>query len=286
MYFAYLDESGTPDYEDESELYVLTAFVINESNWILNHSALHNMKQAIWNDIKFDPNSLMIPSMPRSFEIHLKDIYGQKKEYKNISFDRRMRIIDQLIVDISKFNATIISIVINKEELKSKIDLDEWAIRLMMERLDQMSLNNNTDFIMMVYDSANLKFDNERRKIVENILDGGTLYHQKFNKIFEGPFFTKSETRNFIQCADIVGYFVRRAMHFFNTNDPMDGIKPMENIVLMRFPLLYKMFNKGRNNQISLTSDTIQNIGIKIFPKIMLQTQFWDWFEREGTIIR
>ena len=215
------------------------------------------------------------PDLPNDLEIHSKHIYGAKKQYLGLNIPEQLKIMDQIYDEIAIIDAKIISIVIVKRELRKEIDLDEWALRLLVERLDSFVKGKqikNKEYMLMVYDSENNNYNEKRRRMIQEFINNGTYNRCNLN-IIESPFFVKSDLRNAIQMVDAISFITRRFIH--NCYYPIHAEKPQNK----RF---HEMFKKIASNHYKAIKKNYKNpqvkgIGLKLFPNISL-SKIWDVF--------
>ncbi|MHA1987877.1 MAG: DUF3800 domain-containing protein [Promethearchaeota archaeon] len=276
MYFAYIDESGTKDLNDkQNKLYVLTAIIIHENYWDWIHQETKNLKFKIWDLVKDKENQI---DPPDDFELHMKEISRKEGYYHTIGDDDKklIKIWQELYSFISRLFIKIVSIVVHKEYFTNQrfVGVGKWAFKLMIERLNRYVMDYHTEkkqHIMVVMDSVDAKFDEQRRNEIENYIKYGTGqgWEEFPERVIETPFIVDSKIHNSVQLADIVAYLVRRyAMKYF-------GLSPDA------------FFNNYCDNLMVLIEDkfyrhekyTLKSYGMMIFPRsIPLDEQFWKVF--------
>jgi len=85
LYFAYIDESGTPKPKDiDNNFYVLAAVVMQEKGLNYLNTECDNVKKEIWEIIRTKEDS---ESYPSKFEIHMDDINGRRNLYQGLKDD-------------------------------------------------------------------------------------------------------------------------------------------------------------------------------------------------------
>jgi len=116
MYFAYIDESGTPDPKDEhNSFYVLAAVVMQEKGLNYLNKEWDKVKKEIWELIKNNEDSEIIPS---KFEIHMDDINGRRKYYESLKDDIKKwhNLVTKIYTLISRLFIKIMAVIIAKED--------------------------------------------------------------------------------------------------------------------------------------------------------------------------
>jgi hypothetical protein len=208
MFLAYLDSSGGSTFQDVED-YVLTSAIINESNW-----------QSIDNGIRAIKLS-HFPNLPDpDVEFHAKDMMSHIGVYGAIKWNDIWSTLDDLFSFLSdpKTEICIISVVIDKTKLRHDKDIETWAYRLLLERINKyidrqnvqlVQSNHTPQFGISIIDSCGLRGDQRLKNKVYSMLRNGTMYC-KLEWLIEDPLFTDSKWRNLSQIADCVAYSVRR----------------------------------------------------------------------------
>lgn len=209
-----MDSSGRP-YNDV-ENFVLASITTNEEDW----QAIDNMVKRIKIDhFPFQPDE--------DVELHAKDMVNHEGIFKNLTWDQIFDIFDD-VFDLFQSTSemlTINAVVIKKSNIKKPIDVEEWAYRLLFERLNRFLERKNEDLFMMdhprqygimIMDSEGIIKDQGLRNKLIQILRRGTMFSQ-LSYLIEDPLFTDSKWRNLSQLVDNVAYCIRRN-HRTNTN--------------------------------------------------------------------
>jgi len=276
MYFAYIDESGNKDITNEqNKLYVLSAIIINEKYWDWIHQESKNLKSKIW-DLVRDKGLQVDP--PDDFELHMKEISRKEGYYHTIGDDdKKLRYIwQELYSFISILFIKIVSIVIHKEHFTDQnfVDVGKWAFKLLIERLNRYVMDYHPEkeqHIMIVMDSVDTQFDEQKRREIENFIKYGTGqgWEEFPEQVIETPFIVDSKIHSGVQLTDLVAYLVRRyAMKYFSLSPDA-------------------FFNNYCDDLMALIEDkfyrhdkyTLKGYGMMIFPRnIPLDEQFWKVF--------
>lgn len=276
MYFAYADESGNKDINNkQNKLYVLTALIIHEQYWNWIHQEIKNLKRKVWDLVR---NKGLQKDPPGDFELHMKEISRKEGYYKAIGDDDdKLRTIWwEMYSFLSKLFIKIVSIVVHKEYFikGNYTGVANWAFKLLVERLNRYVMDNHPEkeqHIMIVMDSVDPEFDEQKRHEIETLIKYGTGqgWDEFPEQVIETPFIFDSKTHNGVQLADIVAFLVRRyAMKYF-------GLSPGA------------FFNDYCDDLMTLIEDkfyrhdgyTLKGYGMMIFPRnIPLDDQFWKVF--------
>jgi len=99
MYFAYIDESGNNDINNnQNKLYVLSAIIIHEKYWDWIQQKSKNIKRKIWEIVKYEE----VYHNPDDFELHIKEIIHKEGYYLTIGDDKLRHIWQELFSFISR----------------------------------------------------------------------------------------------------------------------------------------------------------------------------------------
>lgn len=190
MFIAYIDSSGRP-YNDPENL-VLASITTNEEDW----QYIDNLvKQIKINHFPYLPDD--------EVEIHAKDMMNHKGIFKNLSWDQIYAIFDD-IFDLFQATSKLLiinAVVIKKTKFKKSIDVEEWAYRLLFERLNRFLERKNAQLLesrhprqygIMIMDSEGIKKDQRLRNKLIGMLRRGTLYSE-LTYLIEDPLFTDSK---------------------------------------------------------------------------------------------
>lgn len=276
MYFAYVDESGNKDINNkQNKLYVLTAIIIHEQYWEWIHRESKNLKSKIWSLVK--EKGLQIDP-PDDFELHMKEISRKEGYYSTIGDDDETlrNIWRELYSFISKLFIKIISIVVHKEHFTNQnfVDVGKWAFKLLIERLSRYVMDNHPEkeqHIMIVMDSVDPEFDEQKRREIEDFIKYGTGqgWEEFPEQVIETPFIVDSKIHSGVQLADLVAYLVRRyAMKYFGLSPGAFFNEYCDNLMALIENKFYRH-----------DSYTLKGYGMMIFPRnIPLDEQFWKVF--------
>jgi hypothetical protein len=253
MYIAYIDASGRPMKKDVQEKYfVLASLIAHEQQWQYIDNKVNEIK------VKHFPR---LP--PQDIELHAKDMLNRQDIFKRLSWDEIYAIFDDVFDFLSdpQTDICMIAVVIRKESMYTGKDIEKWAYRLMVERINKFLEKNNEKAILagmapqygiMIIDSCGFKPDARLRKKVSQMLKHGTRYSD-LDYLIEDPLFTDSKWRNLSQMVDCVAYAVRKK--YRNSPNPSFHDKNW-------FGYFKKIFSKFDTNEDGKT----YGCGIKAFP--------------------
>ncbi len=275
MYIAYIDESGTADYNDQkSKEYVLTAVIIHEKDWSKVQEAFRELKSEIWEMLYIEKST----EPPGNFEIHMKEICDRNGYFDCLKGkDKKwFNVVDEIFTRISWIKVKIIcSIIIKDEFIKSDYeDIHKWAFTLLIERLQRFVERNHPEldeFILLVVDTVNPVFDVIQREHIKEFVTVGTGrgWEEYPTQVIETPFIVDSHVHNGIQFADSIGYLIRRHVFKSLKRNPKAFFNKYSDIFLKKISKLFYRKN----------SKKLKNEGIKVFPHTFnIGNEFWKLF--------
>jgi len=107
MYIMYVDDSGSPSYNDSSKFYVLSGAIVTDKT-------VKDLKQKI-----FDYKQLNFDGEYLDSEIHTHDIYKARKLFSRLSLEKKYVLLDGLYDCINEIDMTIITVGIDKALMKT-----------------------------------------------------------------------------------------------------------------------------------------------------------------------
>lgn len=204
MYLMYVDDSGTSDINDDTKFFVTDGAIIHEND-------LNSMKDDIQNykDVEFT-------GQLQGAEIHVYDIYKEKKAFAGIPLSKRTDLLQKLYSIINKIPMTTIVIGIDKQKfIRRHSDPDEildYGYMLLVERFDNFLNDKNDNGIIRIDRSTDIhqpflnSLDTRVLKIINKVRKRGTRWQSAATSIVEEPLFLPSHCRKGIQIADAVAY--------------------------------------------------------------------------------
>lgn len=253
MYLAYIDGSGRPEKNCEpKESFVLASLVTHESQWTYIDNKVKEIK------LKYFPRVGV-----EDFELHAKDMLNREGIFKGLTWNEIYSIFDDIFDFLVKDDTEICAIaaVIMKQRMYDGKDIEKWAYRLLVERLNKFLDKNNMTAIragmgpqygIMIVDSCGVNWDGKVRKKIVEILKQGTYYCQ-LKYLIEDPLFTDSKWRNLSQLTDCAAYAIRK--HFRTPANPSFHDVNWEKY----YQMLLKKADKDEMGK-------IEGCGIKVFP--------------------
>jgi len=210
-----------------------------------------SLKQAIWKIVKGTGGGVEVPD---DFEIHIKEITGGLKHYKELK-DKNgvinevnlIKILDLVYYSVSRLYSTIVAVVIPKKSFYKiyKEGLREWAFRLIVEKLANHVRENQVfpdENVSLIMDSAGDKEDLKRMKEIVKYKIWGTGGGYPPDNVIETPFIVNSHIHNGVQLADAVAFLLRRhALKCYEISPNAYLSKNYDDYMKM----LYDLFNSG-----------------------------------------
>ncbi|MEE9379510.1 MAG: DUF3800 domain-containing protein [Candidatus Lokiarchaeia archaeon] len=231
MYFAYIDESGTPDpHEKNNKFYVLAAVVMQEKGLNYLNAKCDKIKQEIWEIIKNEEDSEIFPP---KFEIHMDDINGRRNHYKSLKDDvnKWHKVVTNVYKLISRLFIKIVAVIIKKEDFYSEYPNDDpskWAFELLVERINRYVIKKSSNedgytdqYGLLAMDSVDIEADRKKRKQILEFMERGTGHgwEEYPENILISLFIVNSELHNGVQIVDAVVYLLRWYIRkIFNVN--------------------------------------------------------------------
>ena len=205
MYLIYIDESGViHGGKREGKFFILSAIVVDDLHWGGIDADVTKAKQKHF------------PDEPDTLEIHMYDIWQSKKRYTGITIEERNAFLTDIFNIFKTHELTVISTVIKKSESKSRCNsehLEKMVWGNMVEQIERFlaSKEKHSNGIMIV-DSKSRHEDariNGHIKMTKRDDDNRTFT----SHLIEDVFFTRSDTRNLIQLADVSAFCIRQHLY-------------------------------------------------------------------------
>lgn len=252
MYIAYIDASGRPFKDKQEKSFVLACLIAHEQQWQYIDNKVKEIK------LKHFPN---LPD--EEIELHAKDMLNRQDVFKRLNWDEIYAIFDDVFGFVSddKTDICIIAVVIIKGKMYKGKDIEKWAYRMLVERINKfLEKNNGTrilagmglEYGIMIIDSCGLKADTKLRKKIAGMLREGT-YYSDLEYLIEDPLFTDSKWRHLSQLVDCIAYAVRK--HFRNPPKPSFHDENWEKY----FQIISNKFDTDEKG-------AIEGCGVKVFP--------------------
>ena len=279
MYFAYIDESGSPKLKDrDNQFYVLAAAVMQEKGLNYLNYECDKVKQEIWDVVKTKDDS---ESYPLKFEIHMDDINGRRGLYQTLKddIDKWYKVVTNVYNLISRLYIKIMAVIIVKEDFYREYPNDDpskWAFELLVERINRYVIKkssnkegNINECGLLVMDSVDIVADSEKRKQILEFMERGTGHgwEEYPENIIVSPFIVNSELHNGVQIVDVVVYLLRwYTRKIFNLNPSAFFHKYSEELLKLIIEKFHEYPYIGTNT-------------IKFFPtNTLVPEHYWDIF--------
>lgn len=231
MYILYVDESGDPGMSEHSSLhYSLSSLIVEANNW----------KKYLVRLKAFRKHLKETYGLNQRTEIHASELVrvSKTKDLKKIRKSDRMRLMKECAVQIPNiFNdAKIINIYLKKEDF-ADTNIQEQAWKRLIQRFDNYMKKKGGGKGIIISDAGiGSKVTSVLRKMrIYNPISSleGTTYNPVIENIVEDIFTHDSKDSYFIQCADLISYFLYRkeqpkgslrkfgVEHYFNNLEPI-----------------------------------------------------------------
>ena len=280
MYFAYIDESGSPKLKDkDNQFYVLAAVVMQERGLNFLNFECDKTKQELWDVVRTKDDS---ESYPPKFEIHMDDINGRRRLYKTLKDDedKWYKVVSKVYNLISKLFVKIMAVIIVKEDFYMQYpndNLTKWAFELLVERINRYVIkksSNENGYVkecgLLVMDSIDIEADSKKRKQILEFMERGTGHgwEEYPENIIVSPFIVNSELHNGVQIVDAVVYLLRWYIRkIYKVNPSAFFHQYSEEFLRLIIEKFHEYPNFGSNT-------------IKFFPtNTSVPEHFWDIFK-------
>lgn len=257
MVLAYIDESGSPNINDESKIYSMTAILIKEEDFKKIDILMSNLREQLCYEYKLSPN----------VEFHVKELLKNKKkdkmkkEFKHLTYEKRLEIYNKRLEIIDNLNLTIISVALFKKELqKEEKDPRFWANLMLIERL-QMFVQElaRCDFVTIFMDDEGVWNQDKLDILKKAIYSKEHPSDIKIRNIVPKIYFLKSKESMGIQIADNVAFCVRRWLRYIVYQNQLEELDKINNKCFDLVKCKFREF-----------PDCLQK-GLKIYPNDYLE---------------
>ena len=164
----YVDDSGNPNIEDETQYYVISGVIINTCDLFHIEIELENFRRKYFvSDFKNE-------------EIHVHEIYKGKGKFVNLFKKQKYNILNGLYCTIEHLPIITISVGIHKENMSRLYphwNLFNTAWTFLAERFDMFLCGESLEQVgqIIIDESDNTQID-ETTKILQNLIKYGTKY--------------------------------------------------------------------------------------------------------------
>lgn len=216
MYFTYVDESG--DTGTKSDYFILTGIIIHEDD----------LEDILLKIIKFRQDLKKKYKLNIREEIHSTEFVNRKvnpksrKSFEKISKHIRIKILKDTLLFINSLNIKTFSVVLNKHNHFTKrkgMSILELVWNAFLNRINNTIKHNNVDgkenektiIISDMTTDEIIKISRKLKKInyVPSMYNFGSR-PITISTILEDPFMKNSKQSYFLQCVDVVCYFVKQ----------------------------------------------------------------------------
>lgn len=250
MYLVYYDESGDDGLPGASELFVLTALRVHDSDY-----------RRVYEEIKFFRSTLSKKySFPSRSELHTRELLLHKKPYValNLPEQRRLDILDEFISFVPSLPLNFTNIVINKPKIqKANYDVLDRALTYSIQRVENtIKRDMPGEFFLIITDDGRvekMRRTSRRLQKINYIPAGNGLGYsnQPIQGLIEDPLPKPSDQSYFIQFSDMVSYLISlymrhclgidtfpsklpTAINYGKLVDWLTGLRPVLNVAASR----------------------------------------------------
>ena len=216
MYFTYIDESG--DTGTKSKYFILSGIIIHENN----------LEDILLKIIEFRQEIKKKYRLNIREEIHSTEFVNRKvnprsrKSFEKISKNIRIKILKDTLLFVNSLNIKTFSVVLDKEKHFNKrkdIDILEFVWNVFLNRIDSSIKHKNIDGkadekTIIISDMTTDKIIKISRKLKKINYVPSKFYNNSrqisISTILEDPFMKDSKESYFLQCVDVICYFVKQ----------------------------------------------------------------------------
>lgn len=210
VFFLYVDDSGQAGISRsrrDNGLYVLGGAIVHETRWKGIEADLTNIKK------KFFP---MMD--PEEWELHAHDMWHNRgifsDEKLGINYDQKQRIFSEVLEIARLSDATLIGVVIYKDNLKDRYAVPRpmaHAWTLLVDQFENFLKRHSpgTNAGMLCIDASDKGTECNISALISKLVKNGTPF-QSVDHVVENPLFVKSHLRGMIQLSDMIAYVVHR----------------------------------------------------------------------------
>lgn len=216
MYFTYIDESG--DTGTKSNFFILTGIIIHEND----------LENILLDIIKFRQDIKRKYKLNIREEIHSTEFVNRKvnpksrKSFEKISKNIRIKILKDTLLFINSLKIKTFSVVLDKNKHFNKrknIDILEFVWNVFINRVDNTIKHKNIDGkenkkTIIISDMTTDKIIKISRKLKKiNYVPSKYSCNSRpvsISMILEDPFMKDSKQSYFLQCVDVICYFVKQ----------------------------------------------------------------------------
>jgi len=218
MYLVYYDESGDDGLPGASELFVLTALRVHDSDY-----------RRVYEEIKLFRSTLRKNySFPSRSELHTRELLLHKKPYValNLPEQKRIDILDEFINFAPSLPLNFTNIVINKPRIqKANYDVLDTALTYSIQRVENtIKRDNPGEFFLIITDDGRvekMRRTSRRLQKINYIPTANSLGYSNhpIQGLIEDPLPKPSDQSYFIQFSDMVSYLISLYMRHCLTID-------------------------------------------------------------------
>lgn len=204
MYLAYFDENK---YSEENPYFVIGGFLVSENKVIELEKTLAQ--------IMF--NFFGTSSLHKETELHGKDMFHGKGNYKNRNINERLQLFEDIATFVCNNQVPVRLICINVEQHRKKYNYPQPEYSLGL----QLLLEQFSAYIELKKDLGVVFGDIEKDQMSKSVVDfsefkksGTPMYFgRNIDNLIDTVYYTQSHHSRFIQLADVIVYMTGRYEH-------------------------------------------------------------------------
>jgi hypothetical protein len=264
MYIAYFDESGDDGIiNSSSEFFILTSVYMHFQSWKSNFERIHSFRKQIKETY----------GLPIYLEMKGKDLLLNKRPIRsfNLSQERRMEILDQLVSCITTLNLSCINVIINKSKITGfEYDILDNALNYNIQRIENDISNMGPEHrFLIISDEGRVGKMRKTTRRIQRInwipsKFSTSSYRKEIEKLIEDPLPKDSKDSYFIQIADLISWlaFLYSKRMIVNSR----WANRLEN--LLTFSQIQNWLNLLKDNNIlNIRASNDNEYGFVIYPK-------------------
>lgn len=208
MYIAYFDESGDDGIlNSSSEFFILTSVYMHFHSWRNNFERIQVFRRRIKDSY----------GLPIKMEIKGKDLLLNKRPIRsfNLSQEKRMEILDELISFITTLSLSCINVIINKSKITGiEYNVLDSALNYNIQRIENDISNKGPEHrFLIISDEGRVGKMRETTRRIQKInwipsKFSTSSYRKEIEKLIEDPLPKNSKDSYFIQIADLISWLV------------------------------------------------------------------------------
>ncbi|TKJ19942.1 MAG: hypothetical protein CEE43_13765 [Promethearchaeota archaeon Loki_b32] len=252
MVLIFIDESGSIDYTDGTNIYLLNAILLKEEDFLNFYLNIFKEKERIAS--KYNLKS-------SNFELHASNLFSQEKGMtslgKKLDFNYAIELYRSIMINVySNTQFKVISVAILKDKVTQQDNIKYWNYTMLLERIEMTLRDEYQTMGIIIRDTEDLKKDMRIKELVKDIILQSTKI--KFKRVLPAIYFIDSRLSEGVQLSDFTAYNVKRYLEKKIYNEHGEELNTIE------------IFNEYVSKKFSGHPSFIGK-GLKIFPNISIE---------------